>query len=75
MKLVQQLSISEQNSHEVPASSVFPDVNMQVYNELNDQVRTDVNVLEMIQQQFMQIQELNKKRSFLLKEISHFIIK
>lgn len=55
--------------------SVFSDLNMSIYNELGDQTQSSVNVLEMINQQFKQIHEMNKRRSLILKEISQYLVK
>ena len=54
---------------------VISDLNMQVYNELGDHTNTSVNVLAMIQEQFKQIHEINKRRTLLLKEVSQYIVK
>ena len=50
-------------------------LDMRVYNEMNDVTSSDVNVLELIQKQFSQINDLNHRRQFLLKEISQYIVK
>lgn len=51
------------------------DLNMPIYNELGDQAQSSINVLEMINNQFKQIHEMNKRRSLLLKEISQYLVK
>ncbi len=50
-------------------------LNLRVYNEMNDVTSSDVNVLELIQKQFAQINDLNHRRQFLLKEVSSYIVK
>ncbi len=50
-------------------------LDMRVYNEMNDVTSSDVNVLELIQKQFSQINDLNHRRQFLLKEVSQYIVK
>ena len=50
-------------------------LDMRVYNEMNDVTSSDVNVLELIQKQFAQINDLNHRRQFLLKEVSSYIVK
>lgn len=50
-------------------------LDMRVYNEMNDVTSSDVNVLELIQKQFAQINDLNHRRQFLLKEVSQYIVK
>lgn len=54
---------------------VLPDLNMSVYNELHDQTQSSVNVLAMINDQFKQIYEMNKRRTLLLKEVSGYLVK
>lgn len=54
---------------------VLPDLNMTVYNELNDQSQSEVNVLAMINEQFKQIHEMGKRRTLLLKEVSGYLVK
>lgn len=56
-------------------SMVLPDLNMTVYNELNDQSQSEVNVLAMINEQFKQIHEMGKRRTLLLKEVSGYLVK
>ncbi len=50
-------------------------LDMRVYNEMNDVTSSDVNVLELIQKQFAQINDLNHRRQFLLKEVSTYIVR
>ena len=50
-------------------------LDMRVYNEMNDVTSSEVNVLELIQKQFAQINDLNHRRQFLLKEVSTYIVK
>ena len=50
-------------------------LDMRVYNEMNDITSSDVNVLELVQKQFAQINDLNHRRQFLLKEVSTYIVK
>ncbi len=50
-------------------------LDMRVYNEMNDVASSDVNVLELIQKQFSQINDLNHRRQFLLREVSTYIVK
>ncbi|MFN3696545.1 MAG: hypothetical protein ACK4VO_03810 [Pseudobdellovibrio sp.] len=50
-------------------------IKLDTYHELQDQDVTEIDVLALIQQQFEQIRILNSKRSFLLKEISQYIVK
>lgn len=75
MKQINLKNNSEQSTQVIHSSIELSNLNMQVYNELHDQHQSEINVLELIQQQFEQIQDLNKKRSFLLKEVSQYILK
>lgn len=50
-------------------------LDMRVYNEMNDVASSDVNVLELIQKQFSQINDLNHRRQFLLREVSTYIVR
>jgi len=75
MKQVNQKNNPELSVQELNSNSTLSNLNMSVYNELHDNHQTQINVLELIHQQFDQINEFNKKRSFLLKEISQYILK
>ena len=72
-------TVNTTNSKEITnaqtETSVGLELNMPVYNELNDQTQSSVNVLAMINDQFKQIYEMNKRRSLLLKEVSGYIVK
>ena len=67
--------IQEPNTQLQTEAMVLPDLNMSVYNELNDQTQSEVNVLAMINEQFKQIHEMGKRRSLLLKEVSGYLVK
>lgn len=70
---------NSQNSNQITdqpiQNTVGIDLSMPIYNELNDQPQGSVNVLELIHNQFNHINEMNKRRSFLLKEISEYLVK
>jgi hypothetical protein len=72
-------TVNTQNSIQITEpqtqNTVGLDLNMSVYNELNDQTQSSVNVLELINNQFKQITEMNKRRSFILKEVSGYLVK
>ena len=72
-------TVNTQNSIQITEpqtqNTVGLDLNMPVYNELNDQTQSSVNVLELINNQFKQITEMNKRRSFILKEVSGYLVK
>ena len=65
----------EPNIQTETVAMVLPDLNMSVYNELNDQTQSEVNVLAMINEQFKQIHEMGKRRTLLLKEVSQYLVK
>lgn len=71
--------VNKSNSNEITPSPtenmVSFEFNMQIYNELNDQTQFSVNVLALINEQFKQITEMNKRRSLLLKEVASYIVK
>lgn len=69
--------VNESKAHQGLSSeaAAFSDLNVNIYNELHDQTQSSVNVLEMIQNQFNQIYEMNQRRSFILKEVSQYLIK
>lgn len=71
----EQVDSSLTSNDETNENSIYPDLNMQVYNELHDQTNSSVNVLQMIQEQFKQINEMNKRRSLLLKEVAQYIVR
>lgn len=64
-----------QSEEQSTVAMVLPDLNMTVYNELNDQSQSEVNVLAMINEQFKQIHEMGKRRTLLLKEVSQYLVK
>ncbi|MFN3454491.1 MAG: hypothetical protein ACK41T_05970 [Pseudobdellovibrio sp.] len=66
-----QLSNVQESLSESPLKSL----NMKVYNELYDQTQSEVNVIDMINQQFAQINEMQKRRSLILKDIANYIVK
>lgn len=72
-------TVNTTNSKEITQTqtenTVGFELNMPVYNELNDQTQTSVNVLALINDQFKQIHEMNKRRSLLLKEVSQYLVK
>ena len=53
----------------------YLNIKVDVYREMQDQTESEIDVLALIQQQFEQIKMLNHKRSFLLKDISEYIVK
>lgn len=72
-------TVNTTNSNEITntqtENAVGFELNMPVYNELNDQTQSSVNVLALINEQFKQIYEMNKRRSLLLKEVSGYLVK
>lgn len=72
-------TVNTTNSNEImntqTENTVGFELNMPVYNELNDQTQSSVNVLALINEQFKQIYEMNKRRSLLLKEVSGYLVK
>ena len=56
------------------ASSVdhIPALQMKIYNEMSDQPAQSVDVLQTIQNQFAEIQRLQIKKNYLLKEVSQY---
>ncbi|WP_409479726.1 hypothetical protein [Pseudobdellovibrio sp. HCB154] len=72
-------TVNTTNSNEITntqtENAVGFELNMPVYNELNDQTQGSVNVLALINEQFKQIYEMNKRRSLLLKEVSGYLVK
>ncbi|MCM2352054.1 MAG: hypothetical protein NDI63_00445 [Pseudobdellovibrio sp.] len=72
-------TVNTNNSNEMTnaqtENTVGFELSMPVYNELNDQTQSSVNVLALINEQFKQIHEMNKRRSLLLKEVSGYLVK
>lgn len=72
-------TVNTTNSNEIPSTqtenAVGFELSMPIYNELNDQTQSSVNVLALINDQFKQIHEMNKRRSLLLKEVSGYLVK
>lgn len=65
----EQNQITNQNQQEIFEHSF----QVSVYNEMLDQTSQSLDVIQMIEQQFAQLNHLNVKRSFLLKEISQYL--
>lgn len=65
----EQNQITNQNHEEI----FEPSFQVSVYNEMLDQTAQNLDVIQMIEQQFVQLNHLNVKRSFLLKEISQYL--
>ena len=54
-------------------SDFQPSFQVSVYNEMSDQTSQQIDVIQMIQNQFQELNRLSQKRIFLLKEISHYL--
>ncbi len=65
----EQNQITNQNHKEIFESSF----QVSVYNEMLDQTSQNLDVIQMIEHQFAQLNHLSAKRSFLLKEISQYL--
>ncbi len=65
----------EQNTENIQSqeSGFNPSFQMSVYNEMSNQTAQKVDVLQMIQDQFSELNHLAQKRIFLLKEITHYL--
>ncbi len=50
----------------------IPSLQMKIYNEMSDQPAQTVDVLQTIQNQFAEIQRLQIKKNYLLKEVSQY---
>ena len=66
---VEKLALTRENDQN------YLSIKVDVYREMQDQADSEIDVLALIQQQFDQIKMLNHKRSFLLKDISEYIVK
>ena len=77
MKNLNEVQNSENTklTNETHLNHLAAHLNLRVYNEMNDVTSSEVNVLELIQKQFAQINDLNHRRQFLLKEVSSYIVK
>jgi hypothetical protein len=72
MKVVETTKQNQVNETENSASSLeFSD--FVVYNEMADQTSVKLNLIEQIRMQLNQLEELNHKRQFLMKEILEVI--
>ncbi len=54
-------------------TAVSPSLQISVYNEMSDQTSQQVDVIQMIQKQFSELNQLSAKRIFLLKDISNYL--
>lgn len=54
-------------------TAVSPSLQISVYNEMSDQTSQQVDVIQMIQKQFAELNQLSAKRIFLLKDISNYL--
>lgn len=50
----------------------IPSLQMKIYNEMSDRPAQTIDVLQMIQNQFAEIQRLQIKKNYLLKEVSQY---
>ncbi len=50
-----------------------PSFQMAIYNEMSDSTSQSVDVIQMIEQQFSDLNRIATKRNFLLKEISNYM--
>lgn len=59
------------------AATLSQDLNLSVavYRELEDSPVKKINLIELIESQFKQLEVLNQRKSYLLKEVSHYIVK
>lgn len=64
--------IKKTDEHYILDSMDFED--FVVYNEMTDQTTIRINLLEHISSQLNQLEEISKKRQFLLKEVLQHII-
>jgi hypothetical protein len=72
MKVVESTKQSQIVENENTSSSLeFSDV--VVYNEMADQTSVKLNLIEQIRTQLNQLEEMNHKRQFLMKEILEVI--
>ncbi len=64
----QKININQ--NHETDLS---PSFQISIYNEMSDQTSQQVDVIQMIQKQFAELNQLSAKRIFLLKDISNYL--
>ncbi|MCC2678018.1 MAG: hypothetical protein K0R29_594 [Pseudobdellovibrio sp.] len=68
MKIVETAKQTQVTENETSVPSLeFSDV--VVYNEMADQTSVKLNLIEQIRSQLNQLEEMNQKRQFLMKEI------
>jgi hypothetical protein len=72
MKTITTKNLPIETANDTAASAVMP-LQMPVYREMADQPSQSVDVLAVLQQQFVEIERLQKKKIFLLKEISSYV--
>lgn len=68
---VKELNQTSDNAASATSSLSFSDV--VVYNEMADQTSVKLNLIEQIHAQLSQLEEMNHKRQFLLKDIVDLI--
>ena len=56
-----------------PVAHSVPQIEMKVYNELAENPSQSMDVVDIIQKQFAEIQRLQIKKSYLLKEVSQYL--
>jgi len=54
-------------------SVISPLFQMSVYHEMSEQTAQRIDVIKMIQNQFLELNKISVKKSFLLKEISQYL--
>ena len=65
--------MKNKNLNQISSVDFQPSFHMPVYNEMSDQTSQTMDVVQMIQNQFEQLNKISIKRQFLLKEISQYL--
>lgn len=72
--LNEKLSLEQKNEKAQSFESLFqPSFQVSVYREMSEPTSQSIDVIQMIQHQFLELNKISVKKSFLLKEISQYL--
>ena len=72
MKIVETLKQQQIEKNYATTSLEFGEI--LVYNEMADQTSVKLNLIEQIHAQLNQLEEMTKKRQFMMKEVLQYIV-
>jgi hypothetical protein len=73
MKTQENKNLNENSVTEISTGFSLEFSDVVVYNEMADKTSVKLNLVEQIQSQLNQLEEMNQRRNFLMKEVLSFI--